>query len=172
MSDEPKRKPPEILIAATALVVLALVGIFAYRFIRTAPQDICGICERPIHAETAFRLETEKGSLHACCPRCGIHYELQNSGIVHQAWATDRNSKEKIPGEEAFYVEGGSAEYCTLHQDPVKRMSQIGSAVRTYDRCLPNLVAFRTEGEAEAYRTRYGGQVLRYEEARESIRQR
>lgn len=44
--------------------------------------------------------------------------------------------------------------------------------VRTYDRCLPNLAAFRTEGEAEAYRTRYGGQALRYEEARESIRQR
>ena len=172
MSDESKRKPQEILMAGTALLVLALVGILAYRFVRTAPQDVCGICERPIHAETAFRLETEKDSLHACCPRCGIHYELQNSGTVPRAWATDLHSKEKIPAEEAFYVEGGSVEYCTLHQDPVKRTSQTGSAVRTYDRCLPNLVAFRTAGNAEAYRTRYGGRVLRYEEVRESIRRR
>lgn len=172
MSDEPKRQPQEILIAGTALVVLALVGMFAYRFVRTTPQDVCGICERPIHAQTAFRLETEKGSLHACCPRCGIHYELQNPGSVRAVRSTDHNSKEEIPAAEAFYVEGGSAEYCTLHQDPVKRTSRTSSAVRTYDRCLPNLVAFRTAGEAEAYRRRFGGRVLRYEEARESIRQR
>ncbi len=64
-----------------------------------------------------------------------------------------------------------------MSDEPKREPQEILIAVtdlvmRTYDRCLPNLAAVRTEGEAEAYRTQFGGQVLRYEEARERIRQR
>ena len=41
----------------------------------------------------------------------------------------------------------------------------MGVQVRTYDRCLPTLVAFATQDEAEAYRRQHGGRVVTYNEA-------
>ncbi len=158
-------------IAGIALALIALVALLAYRHVGTESAKVCALCERTIHPGMSFRLSTEEGTLRACCPRCGMHYTHQHSGAVTQALATDVNTMEQIPAESAYYVEGGRLEYCTLHQEAVRRTEQSGTVVRRFDRCLPNLVAFETRADAEAYRSRYSGRVLEYEEALESVRQ-
>jgi hypothetical protein len=125
-----------------------------------------------LHAGVTYRLEMKDGTLEqACCPRCGMHLQIQRPGRVAKAVATDVATGQEIPAEQAAYVEGGDVEYCTKHSTPVEREPQ-SVRVREYDRCLPTLVAFRTAPEAEAYRQQHGGRVLDYEQAMESVRVR
>ena len=156
-------------VAMLALALIVGVGILAYRYEGSSAQ-VCRLCERDIHPGTAFRIDTREGLIRACCPRCGMHYQIQHGEEVQQAWATDLNTGEALLAESAYYVEGGEVEYCTLHQSPVRRTEQPGSVVRSYDRCLPNLVAFRTESDAREYQARHGGRVSSYPQARESAR--
>jgi hypothetical protein len=84
-------------------------------------------------------------------------------------WATDMTSGEHILAQSAYYVEGGDIEYCAPQKGAVAREPQ-GVAVLAYDRCLPTLVAFRTEEAAQTYRRRHGGQLLTYEQALDKVR--
>jgi hypothetical protein len=56
-----------------------------------------------------------------------------------------------------------------MHSTPVARRPQ-GVSVRDYDRCLPSLVAFQTQQDAEAYQKQQGGQVLDYQQVLERVR--
>jgi len=149
-------------ITLIALAAIAAVSVVAYRHESRPPTDQCAVCQRGMHAGVTYRLELKGGTREdACCPRCGIHYQLQHPDAVGRAWATDLSSGQLIAAEAAYYVEGGDIEYCTMHSTPVQREPQ-AVAVRDYDRCLPSLVAFRTEQEAAAYQKQHGGQVLDY----------
>ncbi len=158
-------------VAAAALAAIAVVSMLAYRHVETTSTQVCTLCEREMHPATAFHLTTEGETIHVCCPRCGLHYSLQHPDSITRAVSTDANTLEEIPAESAYYVEGGDVEYCTLHQSPVFRTGQPGAAMRSFDRCLPNLVAFSTQTDARAYRASHGGRVLTYDEARESVRE-
>ena len=159
-------------VAAAALAAIVAVSILAYRHVQTTSARVCTLCEREVHPATAFHLTTEDETIHACCPRCGLHYALQHPESLTQAVATDANTLEEIAAESAYYVEGGDVEHCTLHQSPVVRTGQPGAAMRSFDRCLPNLVAFSTQTDARKYQASHGGRVLTYSEARESVRER
>ncbi|MFB3920972.1 MAG: hypothetical protein ACE145_04580 [Terriglobia bacterium] len=157
-------------ITLIALAAIALVSIVAYRREARPREDLCQVCQRALHAGVTYRLEMKDGRLErACCPRCGMHLQIQRPGAVARAVATDLPTGKEIPAEQASYVEGGDVEYCTMHSTPVEREPQ-GVRVREYDRCLPTLVAFRTTQEAEAYQRQHGGRVLNYEQAMESVR--
>ena len=159
-------------IVAAALAAIAVVSILAYRHVQTTSARVCMVCERETHPATTFHLTTEEETIHACCPRCELHYALQHPDSLNQSVATDANTLEEIAAESAYYVEGGDVEYCTLHQSPVVRTGQPAAAMRSFDRCLPNLVAFRTQADAQAYQASHGGGVLTYDGARESVRER
>lgn len=152
-----------------AVLVVAGVSFIAYRRAALAHPALCQICVRNIPKQTAYRLDTAKGTIKACCPSCAIHYMLHHPGAIREAWATDFDSGRMIPAATAYYDEGGDVQYCTAHQPAVEREPQ-GVRQRVYDRCLPVLVAFSTRDEAEAYRTRHGGRLLTYAEAVESLR--
>jgi len=116
-----------------------------------------------------FRLESPKGNLLACCPRCGMHQMVSNPDLVRRAWATDLNSGETVPAQSAYYVEGGDVQYCAVGEKALDRKPE-GVSVRAYDRCLPTLAAFRTARESEAYQRKHGGRVLSYDQALENVR--
>ncbi len=118
-----------------------------------------------------YRLETAHGSEGACCPRCGMHEQVDRPGLVKRAWATDLDSRELIPAEVAYCVEGSDTGYCTMGEMPVQREPQ-GVSVLTHDRCLPALLAFRTRSAAEAFQARHSGRVLDYQQALESVKER
>ncbi|HEV2385628.1 MAG TPA: hypothetical protein VGS20_00080 [Candidatus Acidoferrales bacterium] len=159
-----------ILIAAVAIVVLAGFTLVAYRWEGSKQPLVCQICGRDVPKQTEFHLETAEGTMTACCPRCAIHFMLDHPGEIRGARATDYASRRLIPAQSAYYDEGGDEQYCTLHQPAVERGLGGGERLRVYDRCLPVLVAFGSQKEAETYRREHGGRVLTYEQALASVR--
>jgi len=162
----------EFLITGLALAAIASVSILAYRHVTRPSQDLCQVCQRNLHHGVNYRLEMADGTNEtACCPRCGMHHQVERPESVTKAWATDLPTGEFIPADSAYYIEGGDVEYCTMHGGRVQREPQ-GVAVRAFDRCLPTLVAFRTQAEAESYQVQHGGRILKFAEAVESVKSR
>lgn len=160
-----------ILLAIVALVAIAGVALVAYRWEAPKQPLICQICGRDVPRQTEFRVETRKGTLTACCPRCAMHYMIDHPQQIRGAHATDYATGRLIEAKSAYYDEGGDVQYCTRHDPAVERGPSDGVRVRVYDRCLPVLVAFASREEAETYRQQHGGRVLNYEQALESVRE-
>ncbi len=160
-----------ILLAAAAMLALAGIAYASYRVSAPKRPLICQICGRDVPKQTEFRIETTKGTVTACCPRCAMHYMLDHPGQIRRARATDFGTGRLIDARSAYYDEGGDVEYCTRHDPAMVRGPNDGVRVRVYDRCLPVLVAFATKAEAEAYRQKHGGRVLTYEQALASVRE-
>lgn len=159
----------EAAITLSAIGVITALGVWAYLSVSRPRADLCRVCDRNLHAGVTYRLELASGHEDACCPRCGMHYQIEHPGAAKKAWATDVKSGTFIAAGTASYVEGGDVAYCTMHSTPIAREPQ-GVAVREYDRCLPSLVAFRSKQEAEDYQKQHGGQVLTYEQAMERVK--
>jgi hypothetical protein len=164
-------KTKELLITVTAVLAIAALGWMAYRYEARPSPKICQVCGRMVHAGMNYRLDTLHGSEGACCPRCGMHEQVSRPGRVTHAWATDFDSRQLIPAETAYYVEGSDTGYCTMGEMPVQRQPQ-GVSTLTHDRCLPALVAFKTRSAAEAFQTSHSGRLLDYQEALESVKER
>ncbi len=147
------------------------LGALILRHDAARTSRICQVCNRPVHARMGYRLELAKTSETACCPRCGMHYELSHPGMVKRAFARDFYTGAEFPAEKAYYVDGGNEVYCA-HVQPVERKELESAADLAFDRCTPPLVAFATEDGANKYRAKHGGRLLRYEEAVERVRQR
>ncbi len=161
----------EVWITVLSLAMIAAVSLVAYHFVSAPPSGACQICERPLHYGVHYELVLKDGTKEtACCARCGMHLAIERPGEVKAAWATDLASGEMIAADQAWYVEGGDQEFCTLHSPSVVR-EPAGVARRAYDRCLPQLVAFRTREQAEAYLAEHGGRVLNYELALQSVKE-
>ena len=160
-----------IIVSGSMLVVVILLGAVILWHQAEPTNKVCQVCQRPVHAGMGYRLELAKTSETACCPRCGIHYDLAHPGSVKQAFAKDFYTSAEIPAEKAFYVEGGNEVYCA-HVQPLERKEQESAAQLAYDRCTPALVAFVAEDGAKKYRAEHGGRLLNYGQARESVRER
>ncbi len=161
----------KLIFSASMLVLAVLAGAVILRREAARSDQICAVCQRSVHAGMGYRLVLAKRSETACCPRCGIHYDLQHPGTVHAAFAKDFYTAAEIPAEKSYYVEGGNEVYCA-HVQPMERKQMESSAELANDRCTPALIAFATEDGAHKYRAEHGGRVLNYAEARESVRER
>ena len=157
------------LVTALVAVAVIAIGLVAYRLEAPRGPAICQICDRVIHKQTAFDVDTTTGTIKACCPACAMHYMLHNQESVRKGWTTDFTTGHMIPAKDAFYDAGGDTQYCTRHQPAVERDPE-GVRARVYDRCLPVLVAFAHRDEAEAYRQEHGGQVLTYNQAADLVK--
>jgi hypothetical protein len=158
-----------ILVSIAAILAIVGVALLAYHWEAPRGPALCQVCGRTIPRQTAYRMETVHGNVEACCPRCALHDMVDHPGTVRRAWATDFDSRRRIPAETAYYDEGGDVQYCTHGHEAMERGPQ-GVRERVYDRCLPTLVAFSTRDAAEAYRQQHGGRVLTYDQALESVR--
>lgn len=162
-----------LAVTMVALLAIAITSFFAYRYEqRRETAGMCPFCDRMVHPATEYRLNVNGHELTACCPRCGIHAQVNREhGSSTCAWATDVNTGQTVAAEAATYVEGGDVQYCT-HDDQAMTREPHSVSVRAYDRCLPTLVAFKTSQEAEAYQQQHGGRVLSYTQALASVRER
>jgi len=106
---------------------------------------------------------------HCCCPRCGLHFRLRRSGQVRSELATDYKSGERIDPASALFVEGSALMTCCAAA-PMKRDEPQKAVELIWDRCLPSLVAFAARSEAQDFQRRYGGRIVTYPEALESVR--
>jgi nitrous oxide reductase accessory protein NosL len=73
----------------------------------------------------------------------------------------DFNSGTFLDAEKAYYVEGSSVHLCCSEGDVQKDRAGV-QYERTWDRCLPSLVAFKTQEEAERFMQKNGGALKLY----------
>lgn len=161
----------KFVVSILLFVAAVLIGAAILRYEPPRAGGVCQVCNRPVHSGMGYRLEVGKTSETACCPRCGMHYDLLHPGIVKRALAKDFYTRAEIPAEKAYYVEGGNEVYCA-HVQPLERKELESLAELAYDRCTPALIAFATEDGAQKYRAEHGGRLLSYTQARESVRER
>jgi hypothetical protein len=153
--------------AGLAVICLAaLLGYFVWTGRIAGGKPVCEVCKRVIQTETSFRIARPDGSMRAvCCPRCGLAAVIQNGGRVLEA--VDFSSKKRIRAAEAIYLEGSDIMECCSstgfrsHEGSYQEMD--------YDRCMPSLLAFARRGDAEMVRQKHGGNILGFEEARQSV---
>lgn len=145
------------LIIKGALLGIGLVtGIFAEPAAETRamPADkaevgqrticqLCGMDAAKSDTEFILVLKTEP-EMHACCISCAHRMMKKLGAEVKQVTALDYQTRKQVPAKDAFYVLGS------------KRVPQ-GSM-------LPFVFAFGAREDADAFKNRYGGEVLTYAE--------
>ena len=159
------------LMGLALLVIVCGAGYYSYRkFI--LPNQPCDLCGRAVHAEHDSVVRLRDGSsVHTCCPRCALHYELQWPERVARLTVSDRATGKKIDGRTAMYVEGSDDHSCLQVSDAPPREPGI-KYDRTFDRCLPSLVAFKDVQAAREFAAAQGGKVVTYAQAVASVKQR
>ena len=153
----------KVIRGAAAVLLLSLLAGSSY-YLYTLETKTCGICQRPLHGATTYRIDLLAGEfVDVCCPRCGLHFQEQNSGRVKQAWIGDLDTGERFPAEQAVYVEDSSLHPCCSTERP--REDGPGTPYTlAWDRCLPGLVAFKDRRSALDFQQNHGGVIKSYQE--------
>ncbi len=144
------------------VVILALAGAAAYRY---WPEEmpVCQICRRPMHASTSFFVTLQDGQeVELCCPRCGLRFQ-QGRDDVRSIEVTDYLSHRRLQASDAIYVSGSSVHPCCSPEEILKDQAGI-EYERTWDRCLPSVIAFSSRKDAEDFRLEHGGELRTYAE--------
>jgi len=156
--------------AVLALVAAATLGtLFAPAGCARRPE-LCGLCQRPIHAEVRTVVEfTDGRRVAACCPRCALRVAEGDGAAaanrpgtpragVRSLAVTDHAGGGTLSIEAAWLVDGSDETPCLRHHGPVTTGE--GTSLHTcYDRCMPSLIAFRDAGAARAFVAEHGGTV-------------
>lgn len=148
------------------ICLAALLGYFVWAGRIAGGKPVCEVCKRLIHAEISFRIVRSNGSMGTvCCPRCGLTAVMKNGGRVLDA--VDFTTKKRIGAAEAVYLEGSDIMECCTSTG--FRSDEGAYREMEYDRCMPSLLAFARREEAEMVRQKHGGNIINFEEARQSV---
>ncbi len=141
-------------VSAVALLLLGTL-ILAVAGCAREPER-CWVCEREIHSQVVATIHLADGkTVHACCPRCALHYEEAPGNRIRGIDVRDFISGTDLPFGKAFFVEGSDEAPC-FHHPPI--VDQTRSPMRVcYDRCLPSLIAFSTAEGAREFMSEHGG---------------
>jgi len=96
----------------------------------------------------AFRVTLENGKVvETCCPRCALHY-LETNHLIAASRAIFVSDSDVHP-----------------RATPETRRDPQGCCMmKTYDRCLPSLVAFAGKDDAAVFQKEHGGQLVAFQE--------
>lgn len=146
------------------VAILLLLFFLAVRF-WPEQEDVCAVCLRPTHKVTSYFVTLEGGeTVELCCPRCGLRFE-QEGGEVASVKVTDYGTGELLDPGDATFVEGSAVHVC-CGEEALLRDREGSEYERTWDRCLPSVIAFGSRAKAEDFRARSGGRILQLDELR------
>lgn len=131
-----------VRVAASLLIALPVTG--AARTDHSTICQLCGMNSAKSQTEFILYLDDNTPPLHACCLNCARRLMKKLGTEVKQVTALDYRTRKHVPAKEAFYVLGS------------KRIPQ-GSM-------MPFVFAFGSRKDAEAFKDRYGGEVLAFTE--------
>jgi hypothetical protein len=153
-------------IGLAVICLAALLGYFVWEGRIAGGKPVCEMCKRVIQTATSFRIARPDGSMQAvCCPRCGLAAVIQNGGRVLDA--VDFATKKRVGAAKAIYLEGSDIMECCMSTG---FRADAGTYQKMeYDRCMPSLLAFAQSEDAEVVRQKHGGNILSFEEARQSV---
>ena len=142
------------------LVVLIFCVVVAAGCSRS-PQ-MCAVCQRAECKGMAFRVILEDGKVvETCCPRCGLHYLESTHQQARKMEATDFATGNWVDAATAIYVSDSDMHPCAELQ--TLRDPQGCCLLKTYDRCLPSLVAFAAKDQAVTFQKSHGGQIVSFQ---------
>ena len=111
----------------------------------------------------AFRVTLENGKVvETCCPRCALHYLETNHLIARQMEATDFATSHWVDASRAIFVSDSDVHPRATPE--TRRDPQGCCMMKTYDRCLPSLVAFAGKDDAAVFQKEHGGQLVAFQE--------
>jgi len=155
-----------MFVGLAVICVAALIGYFVWAGRIAGGKPVCEVCKRVIHTDTSFKIVRPDGSMKAvCCPRCGLAAVIQSGGRVLEA--VDFSSRKPIQAAEAVYLEGSDIMECCSATG--FRSDEGAYQEMDYDRCMPSLLAFARREDAEVVRQKHGGNIISFEEARQSV---
>jgi hypothetical protein len=142
-----------ILVAIAASIVYLAISVE-----RASSQEICWVCNRPLHerSRTVGLLGNSREVF--CCPACALTAHRQTGKLVRILELTDYVKDSTLDPKNTFLVRGSDVNLCSHHHplvDSAKQTYQV-----EYDRCSPSVLAFAAEQEAEAFAKEHGGTVL------------
>jgi hypothetical protein len=145
-----------------ALVIMALAGTAAYYY-WPREMPVCQICRRPMHAATSLFVSLDDGQeVELCCPRCGLRFQKGRSD-VDSTQVSDYLSRRRLQAADASYVVGSSVHPCCSEAAILKDRSGI-EYEKTWDRCLPSVIAFGSREDAQLFQREHGGELMTYPE--------
>ncbi len=106
----------------------------------------CAMCRKPVLDRTAYLLILTSGEQkRACCAHCGLMLQMQlqmHQENVWQPMATDFLHGHMLSANQAYFVLGSDLTVC----------------------CMPSVLTFGSEQEAEKFAAGFGGTVVRMNE--------
>jgi nitrous oxide reductase accessory protein NosL len=96
---------------------------------------------------------------------------MHKPGGIAGLLVTDAAVGERIDAQRALYVEGSDENPCFTPAEASPREPGV-EYDRTFDRCLPSLIAFKEESAARTFQVAHGGRILTYAQALKSVMQR
>jgi hypothetical protein len=160
------RKQSGVLVGLAVIILAGLGGYFVWAGRIAGGKQLCDICNREMHPEAAFTTVGDHGAARrTCCPRCGLRAVLVHGGRAVQA--TDFATGKPIPAKTAVYLEGSDIMECCSTSG--FRAAEGTYQVIEFDRCMPSLVAFSSREEAEGVRQKHGGEIITFDQARQSV---
>ena len=123
----------------------------------------CALCGRDVHKGTETIVSLEKGKEEkACCIKCALRYETENSKKALSFEVTDFDTGKIIQAENAFYVSGSDFTPCCNKKAIFDERNM--PFILNYDRCLPSIIAFKTMDGATKFSEKHGSKVLTFKE--------
>jgi nitrous oxide reductase accessory protein NosL len=160
--------------SVAGLLLVVLVAGLAYvgyrRFVM--PAHGCDVCGRDRHAGMEAVVSLENGKrVETCCARCALHFQAGQPHQVARITVEDHDTGEEIDARSAVYLEGTDTAGCAPASENTPREPGVPYG-RTFDRCLPSLIAFETAARAREFQRAHGGRLLSLDEASEHVRHR
>lgn len=154
-------RQPLAWLGAVAFIVAGLaVAYTGWRVVRATDNDVCRVCQRPIHAHSKTVAVIQGHREVFCCPSCALSEHYQAGKPVRIVALTDFATGAVLAPQQAYLVRGSDMIPCIR---PHPRVDENMHPTATeYDRCAPGLLAFARREDAIRFTTQHGGQVLSF----------
>jgi len=143
------------------LAVVVGLGYAAFRTYDRLQPEQCYACARPIHGHSRTIAMVDGKPRTFCCPACALSEQAQEGKPIRIVELTDYVTGAKLSPKGAFLVKESDVNLCVRSHcllDADKHAAQLH-----FDRCLPGLLAFGSEGQAARFAHEHGGQVLPFD---------
>jgi hypothetical protein len=101
------------------------------------------MCNKPVSERTVFIVQLESGEQkRACCAHCGLMIQSQTKD-AWQSLAVDYLHGHMVSANQAIYLIGSELSIC----------------------CVPSVLSFGAQKEAEKFKKGFGGDLFTMEEA-------
>lgn len=145
------------------VAIISIIIIVFFLFYSFGQNRVikCSACRRIVSENMTYRITTVAGKTKIfCCPRCALRYEETTNLKIRHSKATDYVTAELVDARSAIYVEGSEMISCC---QPNHLRTDNACFYKTWDRCSPSLVSFKTQDDAKKFQSKFGGKIISYE---------